>query len=579
MMVLGSLRGLRVQLLLWTVLPLTLIFVGVTVLGINTHQRAMRSLVEELDARSAKLAAEHLGDGLTQRVSLLTVLATQPHLSTADTLPNTFDGGIARFTPDGTLSEADPAIADWSLRPTDTLFSVPTILIPETETLAHFSPIFFDPTLQQESILIAVDLPSGGKLAGAVSLKQLGLADIIAQASQSPAGQPQSAHNTVAFLVNVDGRVIYHSAPNPEINVHNHVGALAAIGGQSGATYYREPGGREWVVGYAPVPGPGWGLVVQEPWESLIVPVMRLSLLTPLLVVVAALISGLAVTFGLRYVIRPLQTLDRQASRVAWGDFSSLAQPVGGIREIEDLRLTLQNMAAQIQRYQTGMRDYIAAVTMAQEEERKRLARELHDETVQALIALGHRVEMAQRALDKDPAHARQRLAELRQLAGDIQAEVRRFSRALRPLYLEDLGFVPALEMLAQEIERDHSLTVEVRVAGNVRRLPPDLEMAAYRITQESLSNVVRHAEATHIWLTVTFAANSLILHTRDDGVGFTSPVTPADLANKGHYGLMGIHERALLFGGTLTIQSTPGTGTVLEVSFPVPKTSLSSHQ
>jgi len=142
------------------------------------------------------------------------------------------------------------------------------------------------------------------------------------------------------------------------------------------------------------------------------------------------------------------------------------------------------------------MRDYMAAVTMAQEEERKRLARELHDETVQALIALGQRIEMAQKALDKDPEKARQRLAELSALANDTQQEVRRFSRALRPLYLEDLGFVPALEMLAQEVERQNGLAVSIRTEGTVRRLTPDLELAAYRIAQEGLNNVIRHAQA-----------------------------------------------------------------------------------
>jgi signal transduction histidine kinase len=345
---------------------------------------------------------------------------------------------------------------------------------------------------------------------------------------------------------------------------------MQVIQGRAGATYHEEPDGRELVVGYAPVEGPGWGLIVQEPWEALIAPVMRLSLLAPLTAVVAALLSGLAVTFGLRYVVRPLQALDRQTTRLAWGDFSAASEPVGGVQEIEDLRRTLESMADQIRRYQTGMRDYIAAVTMAQEEERKRLARELHDETVQSLIALGHRVEMAQKAIDKDPARARQRLAELRALAGDIQAEVRRFSRALRPLYLEDLGFVPALEMLAQEMAQTSGLRISIEVEGEMRRLPPDLELTAYRIVQEGLNNVVRHAEAQTVRLTVTFAPHGLTLCVRDDGHGFEPPISPADLAHQGHFGLMGIRERALLCGGQMHVQSRPGEGTILEVFLPL---------
>jgi signal transduction histidine kinase len=290
----------------------------------------------------------------------------------------------------------------------------------------------------------------------------------------------------------------------------------------------------------------------------------------PLTLVGVALISGLAVTFGLRYVVRPLQTLDRQATRVAWGDFAAVSEPVGGVQEIEDLRHTLAGMAAQIRDYQSGMRDYVAAVTMAQEEERKRLARELHDETVQALIALGQRIEMAQKALDKDPEKARQRLAELSALARETQEEVRRFSRALRPLYLEDLGFVPALEMLAQEVERQHGLAVSVQTEGVLRRLAPDLELAAYRIAQEGLSNVVRHAQAKTACLNVTFAEAELILRIKDDGRGFEPPLNPAELAHSGHFGLMGIRERALLFGGRLEVRSRPGTGTTLTVFLPL---------
>jgi signal transduction histidine kinase len=401
--------------------------------------------------------------------------------------------------------------------------------------------------------------------AGVVSLEQLGLADLMAQA-----GSPGSA-NEIVFLVDSAGKVIYHPDPaQVGQNLRHHEGVQAVIRGQAGATYHQEPDGQEVVVGYAPVPGPNWGLIVQEPWENLIAPLMRLSLLAPLAVVAAALVSGLAVSFGLHYVVRPLQALDRQATRLAWGDFTAVTDPVGGIEEIEDLRRTMATMAAQIQRYQAGMRDYMAAITAAQEEERKRLARELHDETVQSLIALGHRIEMAQKALDKDPEIARRRLVELSQLAADTQKEVRRFSRALRPLYLEDLGFVPALEMLAQEMERNHHLPAPVKIEGEVRRLPPALELTAYRMAQEGLNNVVRHAQAGQAWLTVTFAPTELRLQLRDNGQGFTPPVNPVDLAHQGHFGLMGLHERALLFGGRLEIRSKPGAGTTLDVFLPL---------
>jgi len=226
-------------------------------------------------------------------------------------------------------------------------------------------------------------------------------------------------------------------------------------------------------------------------------------------------------------------------------------------------------MAGQIQRYQSGMRDYIAAVTTAQEDERRRLARELHDETIQSLIALGHRVEMAQKALSKHPERVPERLAQLRTMILDTQSKLRLFVRALRPLYLEDLGLTTALEMLAKEVAETSGVDISVQVQASPRRLPADIELAAYRIAQEGLSNIVRHAAAKSAVLTVTFAQKGLHLWLKDDGIGFEPPVNPADMATEGHFGLMGIHERALLYGGWLTIHSAPGSGTELEIFLP----------
>lgn len=586
---LGSLRGLRVQLLLWLVLPVTLALVTAALISTTIHQRLMRQIVEELDARSARLAATRLSDRLAERVTWLQLVAANRELALGEVAEPLFDGGLARFDASGQLVDAFPSLEAWRARPVTELLAMRQPGVEPESNQALFSPLFIDPLSNRDSLLIALISRDKEGVAGVVSLERLGLTEIVAQAkTTSVAGLAEphtetilgnnpnlAADNAVAFLVDATGRVIHH--PDPALigqDLKAHEGVAAVIQGQAGATYHREPDGRELAVGYAPVAGPGWGLIVQEPWADLIAPTARLSLLVPLTLVGVALISGLAVTFGLRYVVRPLQTLDRQATRVAWGDFAAVGEPVGGIQEIEDLRRTLAGMAEQIQRYQAGMRDYIAAVTLAQEEERKRLARELHDETVQALIALGQRIEMAQKALDKDPERTRQRLAELSALAHATQQEVRRFSRALRPLYLEDLGFVPALEMLAQEVEQQSGLSVSVRIEGAVRRLALDLELTAYRIAQEGLNNVVRHAQAKTACLNVTFAEAELILRLQDDGRGFEPPLNPAELAHTGHFGLMGIRERALLFGGRLEVRSKPGEGTTLEVFLPLPATS-----
>jgi len=576
-MFLGSLRGLRVQLLLWTVLPLTLMLVAVAVWGINIHQSAMRDLVAAMDARAAQLAAGHLSDELSNRLVVLDTIANSNAIPTSGSLAPLFDGGLALFAANGTLVQAIPSADNWEARPIDNLQAGQSVLSANHARQALFSPLFVDAATGREMLLIGLAQEDGQMVVGAVSLDRLGEPGVV-QLTNAPSETPLPNTNhsldvLISFLVDRQGTVIFHPDPTQiGLDYRAHQGVSAVTQGLSGATVHYNENGQEMVAGYAPVDGPGWGLVVQEPWETLIAPNLRLSLLTPLVVVLAALVSGVAVTFGLRYIVYPLQALDRKATAVAWGDFSAVREPVGGVKEIDDLRRTLEGMAAQIQRYQTGMRDYIAAVTTAQEDERRRLARELHDETVQALIALGHRVEMAQKSLDKNPERARERLAQLQTMVLDTQTELRRFVRALRPLYLEDLGLVTALEMLAKEVSAASGLGVTVRVQGLSRRLPADIELTAYRISQEGLSNVVRHAAARSATLTVTFAQKGLHLWLKDDGIGFEPPVNPADMANEGHFGLMGIHERALLFGGRLTIHAQPGAGSDLEIFLPVAK-------
>jgi signal transduction histidine kinase len=292
----------------------------------------------------------------------------------------------------------------------------------------------------------------------------------------------------------------------------------------------------------------------------------------PLLLLFVAVAALLAVSLGVLTVVRPLQELDRRATRVAWGDFDAIEEPVGGVQEIDDLRATLAQMAERIRAYQGGMRDYLSAITLGQEEERGRLAHELHDVTIQGLIALKQRGQMALKAFHRDPDRAEARLQELSGLIDEEIAGLRRIIGDLRPIYLEDLGFVPALEMLAHQTEERHRLAVHLTVRGEVIRLAPDLELAAYRIVQHALANVAAHAHASHAWVEVTFAAEMLTLVVRDDGAGFTPPEQPADLARDGHFGLMGMRERALLYGGQLRITSNPGQGSTIEARLPLPR-------
>ena len=189
---------------------------------------------------------------------------------------------------------------------------------------------------------------------------------------------------------------------------------------------------------------------------------------------------------------------------------------------------------------------------------------------MQALIALKQRSQMAQRALGHDPQRAGQRLDELSVLIDQELASLRRLIGDLRPIYLEDLGFVPALEVLVRRLEEQHGLEVNLTVTGEQARLAPELELTAYRIVQEALNNVATHARAKAVVLDIAFADDGLTLSVQDDGQGFNPPEQPADLAQKGHFGLMGMRERALLHGGHLTIRSGSGQGTTITAWLPI---------
>jgi signal transduction histidine kinase len=142
-------------------------------------------------------------------------------------------------------------------------------------------------------------------------------------------------------------------------------------------------------------------------------------------------------------------------------------------------------------------------------------------------------------------------------------------TRALRPIYLEDLGLATAFEMLAQETTRNTGLPVDFRRIGAERRLNPTTELALYRIVQEALNNTARHADASQAIISLAFSPEQVDLEITDDGKGFEVPKSPAEFAPGGHFGLLGMFERAELIGADLKIQSTPGKGARLAVHLP----------
>ncbi len=225
---------------------------------------------------------------------------------------------------------------------------------------------------------------------------------------------------------------------------------------------------------------------------------------------------------------------------------------------------------AHMQRMQESLRNYVHEITRAQEEERRRIARELHDDTIQALVIHSRRLDELASAESVGSDDWRAKLEDLRQQINGIIDDVRRLSRDLRPAILDRLGLLPALERLASEVTQHSQVLVRVESSGVERRLPAEVELALFRIAQEALRNVWRHAGASRAEVKVEFAERKVRLVVVDDGKGFARPSTLVDLPRHGKLGLAGIEERTQLLGGTLRVDSELGKGTTLTVEVPL---------
>jgi two-component system sensor histidine kinase DegS len=220
-------------------------------------------------------------------------------------------------------------------------------------------------------------------------------------------------------------------------------------------------------------------------------------------------------------------------------------------------------------RMKENLRYHLQQTTRAQEEERKRIARELHDDTAQTLFALNRRLDNYMRSSGSLTADDRAFLEGLGQQIKGVLEGVRRFSQALRPPMLDDLGLLAALRWLVGDLEKQSGMKAELRVSGAEERLSPEAELLVFRIVQEAMRNVERHARASKVVVDVEFGGGKIKAAVADDGRGFDSSVGLSDLPRKGKLGLAGIQERVRLLGGSLRVQSEPGKGTSVSVEVP----------
>lgn len=263
-----------------------------------------------------------------------------------------------------------------------------------------------------------------------------------------------------------------------------------------------------------------------------------------------------------------LHALQRHAEAMTRGDMRGVGQPLSDLPAVEGLRRAIDVLGMHTEQGLRSQHAYIAALSTAQEAERGRLARELHDEVVQQLIALGHGVERVQRLFERDPQQAVERLRQMRTSITALVDELRAIIGDLRPPALEELGLLPALELLLRRnVEGDPQ--VALRVEGMQRRLAPQSELALFRIIQEVWSNIRRHSQAQQAEVTLAYRPDGLLVTIADNGLGFAPPDDGE--APDGQWGLRGMRERAELTGGRLSVTSQPGQGTLIRVQIPYP--------
>jgi two-component system sensor kinase len=213
------------------------------------------------------------------------------------------------------------------------------------------------------------------------------------------------------------------------------------------------------------------------------------------------------------------------------------------------------------------IRQLALATQTAREHEKARMARELHDELGQALTALKMDVAWLQNNLDSDPAKLTARMLAMSALLDGTMAATRRIAADLRPLILSDLGLEPALEWLVGDFSRRHGVTCELQVAPDCADLADPAASALYRIVQEGLTNIARHAGAAAARVRIRQSGGEVMLTVQDYGRGF-DPQAPAA---EGSYGIKGIRERVYLLGGRVDFLSGPGRGTVVQAVIPLP--------
>jgi formate dehydrogenase gamma subunit len=452
-----------------------------------------------------------------------------------------------------------------------------------------------------------------GLVVGDVALNGTQLVDIIKPTAVGKTGY--------AHIVDSQGTILASTRSGELLQKSDHLGQVATLIQEnrtsSGTCHDCHEGPDEGerqteVMAFAPLQLAPWGVLIRQSESEALAPAQRLKERAIWFGVPAFALALLFAWATVRSVLRPVRTLTAAAQKISSGDLSEPVprvgeDEIGGLaRAFETMRGRLKESLDRIQawsrelevrvqertheleasrdhlktvaeenaslyeelkRKEVARSDLLKKVITAQEEERRRIARDLHDDISQALTALALGMETAALTPDGQKARVQEKLDDLKELAVRTLEGVHRLIYDLRPSVLDDLGLVAGLRWYAESRLQPAGVRLRLLVTGQERRLPIEVETALFRIGQEAISNVARHAHASTVFLSIDFQDSGIVLEVEDDGEGFDVAAISEAAPGRPGWGILGMQERATLLGGTLELISEPGSGTHLQAS------------
>lgn len=534
------------QIMLVVLLPLVAGAIFIVFYSQRLHHEAMQSMVGERNLRTVEALSAGLDGAFSDRIN--SIIAASNSGYTDSTL-------LKNYTAMFEVDQKGSVIAHFNTSPElETLLrELPTAEQKWKSDLPGEVVIStqLDKSTNKRWVLVSVGNQAGILLVGFIDLTQ--------EMKQIVGGLAQPGKISVQIYDQSHG-LIYEAGRSP-LNEHAfyHPGVLKGLDGEKGVLYpeiSHDHGQGAHVIAFSPLRITGWVLVLDEAWEDVSSAQLDATQNAPLILIPFTLLAIAALWIITRQVVIPLQKLEKLTQALGGGDYSAIDQPVGGIGEVRSLQNRMVDMAENLRKARLSLEGYIGSITRGVEDERLRIAREVHDEPLQSLIALKHRMQSGK---DVD-------LAENKTTVQEVIDDLRSLVRGLRPVILDDLGLAAALETLTRQAEQESGLPVKFIGEGDELRMPAEVELAFFRIAQEALTNIQKHARASQVGIRLDFQGDAVKMEITDDGKGFTVPERLDQMAMDGHYGLVGMVERAKGMGAGIEFHSTPDGGTRVTV-------------